>query len=106
MEDHSFREDFCSTDVHDFFGLTYASYLTVPRSVLQSMPAVWQHKFSLLMDELTDLYGGYDMDYRVNAVDSRGKFKSDPLRNYERGRRRVPPKEWSLSDSGELKGGE
>ena len=92
MSDHKFNKDFCKSDVHDFFGLTYASYLVVPRSILQSMDASWQHRFSVLMEEATDLYSGYEMDYRVNKVDSRGKFTPDPLKNYERGRRYVPPK--------------
>lgn len=106
--DHEFNKDFCKDDVHSFFGLTYASYLAVPRSVLQSMPADWQHQFSALMDKMEDLYGGYDMSYTVHKRDKRGRFQSDPLQNYERGRRYIKPKPWGaeLSSHTATKDGE
>lgn len=90
--DHDFNKDFCDSDVHTFFSLSYASYLTIPRSILQSMPAEWQHKFLELMEECSELYGGYDMSYTIQKRDSRGRFVQDPLRSYERGRRKVEPK--------------
>lgn len=68
----------------------------MPRSVLQSMPADWQHRFVELMGEAEELYGGYDMQYTVMAKDDRGRFVADPLRDYERGRRFVEP--YSLDD--------
>jgi hypothetical protein len=77
--------------IHLFFGLTYAAYLVVPRSVLQSMPPVWQRKLATLLDEGQELAAGLDIpEYRVHAVDSDGKFCRDPYRDYQRGRRRVP----------------
>ena len=51
MSDHEFRKDFCDSDIHGWFGLTYASYFAMPRSVMQSMSAEWQHKFVELMEE-------------------------------------------------------
>ena len=38
--------------IHSFFGLSYAHYLVLPRSVLQSMPAKWQKKFVKLLNEI------------------------------------------------------
>ena len=38
--------------IHQFFGLSYAEYLVLPRSVLQSMPAVWQRRFVDCLMEL------------------------------------------------------
>lgn len=76
--------------VHEMFGLTYAAYLVLPRSILQSMPAGWQKQFCELMaqyDQATDGLDGYD--YSVQAKDGDGKFVSDPFRDYERGRRKV-----------------
>lgn len=69
----------------------------MPRSVLQSMSAEWQHKFVELMEEAQDLYGGYDMDYTVHLKNQRGQFAFDPLRDYERGRRKVTPKPYSFT---------
>lgn len=37
--------------IHTAFGLSYASYLTLPRTLLQSMPIPWQERFVALLDE-------------------------------------------------------
>jgi len=97
MSDHDFNKDFCRSDVHHWFSLTYSSYFAMPRSVMQSMSAEWQHEFVRLMNEVQELYGGYEMDYKVIARNDRGGFVRDPLRDYERGRRFVEPKpyEWA-----------
>jgi len=89
-------------DIHSWFGLTYASYLVVPRSVLQSMPDEWQHKFVDLLDELgeTDWYKKLpdDSEYKVElrklkyTKDNRttwGEKIRDPLGDYRRGARNV-----------------
>ena len=79
--------------VHDWFGLSYCSYLVLPRSALQSMSAEWQRKFIKLVEEITETLEVSDMpNYRVNAVDSRGKFVADKFLDYELGRRRIPTK--------------
>jgi hypothetical protein len=79
--------------VHLWFGLTYASYLTLPRSVLQSMPDEWQERFVAMLRELDEAYGHLDWPaYRVSAVDrSTGKFIRDPIPPYCRGRTYIPP---------------
>lgn len=38
-------------DVHTMFGLTYASWLTLPRVQLQAMPPRWQDRFVRCLDE-------------------------------------------------------
>lgn len=38
-------------DVHGYFGLSYANYFVAPRSLLQSMPMAWQHRFTALLAE-------------------------------------------------------
>ena len=103
MSDHQFNPDFCQEDVHQFFSLSYASYLALPRSIMQSMPADWQHRFSELMDEVQDKYGGYDMRYTVNKRDAKGRFIPDELRNYERGRRIIEPRpfQWKSAEEDE-----
>lgn len=79
--------------IHLWFELSYASYLCVPRSVLQSMPQKWQKKLVKLLDEMPEELEIDDMpDYRVNAVNDRGRFIQDPYRDYSRGRRQIPKK--------------
>ena len=82
--------------IHHFFGLTYAAYLVLPRSIMQSMPDEWQNKFVDLLEELNDSYSelfdeaGID-EYMVKAKRG-GKFVHDIFMDYERGRRYIKPK--------------
>lgn len=78
--------------IHGFFGVSYAHHLVLPRSVLQSMPQEWQARFVACLEELDDT-----IDWRpseggwwVTFKDKKGKFRPDPLNDYERGRRRLP----------------
>lgn len=82
--------------IHTWFELSYAQYLTIPRSVLQSMPLDWQAVFTHCLYELDE----YDWRpkgnscYRVHLwqLDDDGDWDyviDDPLEDYERGRRRV-----------------
>jgi len=82
-------------DIHNWFELTYAQYLTIPRSVLQSMPDEWQNKFTALLDELDETIDWRPQDgcYWVHLRNSNGKFIADPLKDYERGRRFVEHKD-------------
>jgi len=77
--------------IHDWFELTYAQYLTVPRSVLQSMPVEWQERFVACLKELD-----MEIDWRppvgrywVSLRDTGGRYVHDPFQDYERGRRRI-----------------
>lgn len=80
-------------DIQDFFELTYAQYLAIPRSVLQSMPNKWQYKFVELLDELDNTFNWRRSGCWVKYRDSKGKFTIDELADYERGRRQLAPKE-------------
>lgn len=82
--------------IHGYFGLSYANYLVMPRSVLQSMPIDWQEKFVELLnsipetiDEDFEPVGGYF----VQARDDDGSYAEDLYSNYERGRRRLKTKQ-------------
>lgn len=90
-------------DIHEWFNLTYAQYLTVPRSVLQSMPETWQHRFVALLEELDET--GWmsmlpkDTCYKVELRKMEDKINgdgwkwggkvTDRLADYQRGRRNV-----------------
>lgn len=52
LDDHT--EIPSKTNSDSYFGLTYASWLVLPRTALQSMPEEWQNKFFLLVEELYD----------------------------------------------------
>lgn len=70
---------------HAWFGLTYASYLVLPRIVLQSMPRRWQLKMIALINRIPKtLEIEHEMpDYQVLAKEN-GKFVKDHYREYRR----------------------
>jgi hypothetical protein len=43
-------------DVHTWFGLSYANYLVLPRTLLQSMPLWWQHRLTAMLDDLDEAF--------------------------------------------------
>lgn len=56
-------------DIHTSFGLSYANYLVLPRTLLQSMPIGWQHRFVALVDELHEAFAHVEQAdcYEVTA---------------------------------------
>jgi len=77
--------------IHSWFGLSYASYMVLPRTMLQSMSNRWQKKFIKLVEEMDEKFGHYNKvySYTILAKDEHHKIMHDNLRNYERGRRRL-----------------
>lgn len=77
--------------VHSWFELSYAQYLTVPRSVLQSMPVEWQQRLVACLEELDEQIDWRPKEgrYWVKLKDDRGRYVEDPLMDYQRGRRRI-----------------
>lgn len=77
--------------IHEWFELSYAQYLTIPRSVLQSMPIEWQERFVKCLEELDDTIEWRPNDgcYWVQLKDDKGRYMKDDLQDYERGRRRI-----------------
>jgi hypothetical protein len=78
--------------IHGWFELSYASYLVLPRSILQSAPVEWQRRFVECLNELEEMFGDVPKDgtYEVTLKNDDGKFIHDELRDYERGRRVIP----------------
>lgn len=71
--------------VHDAFGLTYASYLVWPRSLMQEMPFAWQRRFVALAEEFWEIWEvSADRDYVVQLRGKSGCFEPDPLADYRR----------------------
>ena len=81
--------------LHGWFGLSYASYLTIPRAVLQSMPDQLQGQLAEVLEKMDAIciehyfeWPGKDTLVEVR-LRKNGKLIKDPLADYERGRRRV-----------------
>ena len=78
--------------IHGWFGLTYACYLVLPRTALQSMPPEWQRRFVACLEEIEASLGSIPDnggDYWVQLRDPDGRFVQDDLSDYQRGRRRL-----------------
>lgn len=80
-------------DIHDWFELSYAQYLTIPRSILQSMPLEWQQEFVALLERLDEAFDWRprNAQYWVSLRELDGQdipISHDPFLDYERGRKR------------------
>lgn len=78
----------CET-VHTWFELSYAQYLTVPRSILEAMPGEWQERFVQCLEELDEAYDWRPSEgrYWVRLKDDRGRYCTDPLQECRRPKR-------------------
>ena len=67
--------------IHKEFGLTYASFLVLPRTFLMDMPTKWQDEFVALIrqynDSVEDLSPDYEYEISV-TFRQYGKFKKIP----------------------------
>lgn len=82
-------------DVNSWFGLSYSSYLVLPRLFLENMPEEWQCDFIALLNELYETLdidesysGEYNVTYKLNK-----KFSNDPYKDYRRGKIALKNKE-------------
>lgn len=73
--------------IHEWFELSYAKFLTVPRLVMASMPLDWQRKMAALLLEMDATFDWRPKAgrYWVRLKDSRGRFCSAPVGAYRRG---------------------
>ncbi len=74
-----------SNAIHDWFGLTYASHLVVPRMIMQEMPAVWQEKMVALLNEMNNYHRAVPSDlwcFKVFLQGKRGRTAASPWVNY------------------------
>lgn len=73
------------TPIWDWFSLSRASYLVLPRLGMQAMPIEWQNRMISLLDELIEAGMAPHGKYRVSRINNRGRFVPDPWRDYRRG---------------------
>ncbi len=65
--------------VHDWFGLSYASFLTLPRILMQEMPLDWQNRMVGLLREYEEEFPNQpDIYTRVQIVKD-GKLIKTPI---------------------------
>ncbi len=68
--------------LHTWFGLSYASYLVLPRALLQELPNDLQERLATLLEEVEEHFN----DTRIYSILVRdpktGRFCQDPLTNY------------------------
>ena len=69
-----------------WFELSYAQYLTIPRSVLQAMPQEWQAKMAVLLDQVDETIDWRPKEgkYWVKLKDAAGRYVHDSLMEYRR----------------------
>lgn len=73
-----------SDPIHGFFGLTYASYLVLHRSLMRPMPIEWQRRMTQLLREMREEYDTEKVpsDFMVRVRGRNGRFVDDPLASY------------------------
>lgn len=70
--------------IHNWFELSYAQYLTIPRSIMEAMPEEWQLRMTKCLEELDEKFEWRPKEgrYWVQLKDNNGRYVSDPLREY------------------------
>jgi hypothetical protein len=70
--------------INYLFELSYASYLVLPRVLMENMPPEWQARFVQMVGEIEDRFGSYPEEghYMVYLKNDKGRFMRDPLCDY------------------------
>lgn len=91
------EHEHCEDPIHQWFGLSYANYLVIPRTLLQSLSKDTQLALCRALEaayreesEHCERHWPHEATIHVQLKDVvTGKYIKDPLANYERGRRRL-----------------
>ncbi len=73
--------------ISEWFELSYAQFLTVPRLVMESMPYEWQEQMAALLEEMDETFDWQPKEgrYWVKLKDGKGRYVDAPLADYRRG---------------------
>lgn len=74
-----------SSDLQLWFNLSYASWLTLPRVLMEQMPVAWQDQIAALLNEYREAFPNQPaIGTRVHITDLAGKLIKTPdwLINY------------------------
>ncbi len=69
----------------EWFSLSYSSFLTLPRVLMEAMPDEWQGRMAALLEEYDDAYTNWpDIRVQVRITDGSGRMIKTPrwLINY------------------------
>ena len=69
-----------SSDLWDWFGLSYASFLVLPRVLMHEMPTEWQTKMAALLHEYDETFDTSSVCHSVivSAKDKNNRFMKMP----------------------------
>lgn len=89
IENEEIQHDEYKKDLWGWFGLSYASFLVMPRVAMHAMPDEWQEKMALLLHEYDETINTSAFGVKgctVRATDGNGKLAKMPeeLLNYRR----------------------
>jgi len=69
-----------SQDLQCWFGLDRASWLTLPRVLLESMPDAWQGKLAVLLNQYDDMYPNLpELNTVVQVTEPGGRMIKTPV---------------------------
>lgn len=73
--------------INEWFELSYAQFLTVPRIILENMPYEWQVAMKKLLDEMDSTFDWHPKEgrYWVRLRDGEGRFSAPDLCEYRHG---------------------
>lgn len=72
--------------IHSYFGLSYASWLALPRLTLQEMPKNWQARFVALLEEAEAMGVLHRPETKITVVGPDGKYQNgEHWHSYRRG---------------------
>lgn len=68
-------------EIHEWFELSYAQYLTIPRSIMEAMPDEWQERMAACLRELDDTFDWRPKEgrYWVSLKGGNGLYATDRL---------------------------
>jgi hypothetical protein len=81
------KETWVEDPINEWFELSYAQFLTVPRLVMESMPYEWQMKMKALLEEMDNTFDWRPSEgrYWVKLKDDNGRYCDAPLNDYRHG---------------------
>jgi hypothetical protein len=66
-------------NIHEYFSLSYASWLVLPRVILEAMPEDWQRQFVEMLDQVNETFDWCPQDLSFQVIGrQRGRLTSLP----------------------------